>query len=178
MKKNVWIFGLIAGALITGLANYMAWVCCANPQFETNDFLGYSATLVIFSLIFVGIRNYRNHHLDGQITFGRAFKAGFYMSLIASTLYVLVWLIDYYVFIPDYLDYYITHVLYEAKVNGVTGAELTEKAKTMEQFRTMYQNPLFVIVATFAEVFPIALVVSLISALILKRKGNTGVVTG
>lgn len=170
MKKNVLIFGLISGVLITGMANYMAWVCCANPEFETNDFVGYTAMLVIFSFIFVGIRNYRNHYLDGQITFGKAFMTGFYMSLIAATLYVLVWLVDYYFFIPDYLDYYITHVMYKARIGGATEAELADTAQSMARFKELYKNPLFVIISTFAEVFPVALVVSLISALILKRK--------
>jgi hypothetical protein len=170
MKKNIWVFGLISGALITGIANYMAWVCCANPEFETNDFLGYTAMLMIFSLIFIGIRNYRTHYLGGIVTFGQAFKVGFYMSLVASTLYVLVWLVDYYVFIPQYLDQYIVHVMYKAKTNGATETELAETAKSMAEFKEMYKNPLFVIVTTFLEVFPIALVVSLISALILKRK--------
>lgn len=170
MKKNVWIFGLAAGALITTIANYMAWVCCANPQFETNDFLGYTAMLVIFSLIFVGIRNYRNHYLDGYITFGTALKIGFFMSLIASTLYVVVWVVDYYVFIPQYLDQYIVHVMYKTKNSGATETELAETAKNMAEFKELYKNPLFVIISTFLEVFPIAIIVSLISALILKRK--------
>lgn len=170
MKKNIWIFGLISGMLITAMANYMAWICCANPEFETNDFLGYTAMLIIFSLIFIGIRNYRNHYLGGVITFGHAFKAGFYMSIIAATLYVLVWLVDYYVFIPDYLDSYIAHVMYKAKTDGASQTELAETAKSMAEFKEMYKNPLFVVVSTFLEVFPIAMVVSLISALILKRK--------
>lgn len=173
MKKNVWIFGLISGALITAWANYMAWVCCANPEFETNDFLGYTAMLVVFSLIFVGIRNYRNHYLGGFITFGHALKIGFFMSLVSATLYVIVWLVDYYVFIPDYLDYYITHVMYKARTGGATEAELAETAKSMAQFKALYQNPLFVIVSTFLEVFPVAMIVSLISALILKRRQPT-----
>lgn len=178
MKKNVWIFGLIAGSLIAAIANYMAWVCCANPEFETNDFLGYTSMLVIFSLIFVGIRNYRNHYLGGQITFSHALKAGFFMSLIASTLYVVVWLVDYYVFIPDYIDYYVSHVMYKTRTGGATEAELAETAKNMANFKEMYKNPLFVIISTFVEVFPIAMVVSLISALILKRKASADVVAG
>lgn len=176
MKKNVWIFGLISGALITAWANYMAWVCCANPEFETNDFLGYTAMLAIFSLIFVGIRSYRNHYLGGTITFGRALKTGFLMSLVASALYVLVWLVDYYVFIPDYLDHYTLHVMYKARTGGATEAELAETAKSMAEFRELYKNPLFVIISTFLEVFPVAVIVSLISALILRRKPRSPVV--
>ena len=170
MKKNIWIFGLISGTLMTGIANYMAWVCCANPEFETNDFLGYTAMLLIFSLIFIGIRNYRNHYLDGYITFKKAFITGLYMSLVASTLYVFVWLVDYYVFIPHYIDQYVAHVMYKTKTGGATEVELAETAKSMAEFKELYKNPFFVVISTFLEVFPIALIVSLISALILKRK--------
>jgi hypothetical protein len=35
----------------------------------------------------------------------------------------------------------------------------------------MYKNPLFVVLMTYAEVFPVGLIVSLVSAMILRRKG-------
>lgn len=170
MKKNIWIFGLISGAIITSMMLYMAWVCCTNPEFESNDFLGYTAMLAAFSFIFVGIRNYRNKFQDGIISFGKAFKIGLFISLIASTLYVLVWLVDYYVFIPGYLDQYIAHVMYKARLNGASADELAETAKQMANFKEMYKSPVFVILVTYAEVLPIGLIVSLISAAILKRK--------
>lgn len=173
MKKNIWIFGLLSGVIITGMANYMAWICMGNPEFKSNDFVGYTFLLGAFAFIFVGIRNYRNNYLSGVISFGKAFKTGFYISLIASTLYVLVWLIDYYVFIPGYLDQYIAHVMYQARLDGATADELAQTAKQMADFKEMYKNPVFVILITYAEVLPIGLIVSLISAFILKRKGNT-----
>jgi hypothetical protein len=170
MKKNVLIFGLISGTIITTMMLYMAALCNANPEFKSNDFLGYTFLVGAFAFIFVGVRNYRNNYLGGTISFGKAFKTGFYISVIASTMYVLVWLVDYYVFIPGYLDQYIAHVLYKAKLNGATPIELAETAKQMADFKELYKNPVFVILITYAEVLPIALLISLISAFILKRK--------
>jgi len=79
-------------------------------------------------------------------------------------------LFDYYLFIPDFIDRYTLHVLKNAKADGASAAEISKKAAEMANFKEMYKNPLFVVLITYAEVFPIGLLISLISALILKRK--------
>lgn len=170
MKKNALVFGLIAGSILTFWMVYTTSLCYNNPKFESNDAIGYTGMLVTFSLIFVAIKNYRDKHNGGIITFGKGFKLGFYVSLIAATMYVGAWLIDYYIFMPDFLDSYTTHVLHQASLDGATQPELDEKAAEMAGFKELYKNPLFVVLISYAEVLPIGIVISLISALILKRK--------
>lgn len=63
------------------------------------------------------------------------------------------------------MDVYISQVIKETPKE-----EIIIKTLQMEEFKNMYKNPLFVIITTYSEVFPIGLVVSLISALILKKK--------
>jgi hypothetical protein len=171
MKRNVWIFGSVIGFIFTGFLLYSTQQCYTNPDWKTNDIVGYAGMIVVLSLIFVGIKNYRDKFSGGIISFGKSFKTGFYITLIASTIYVGVWLVEYYVFIPDFLDKYIPHVLKEASRGGATQAELTEKAQEMAKFKEMYKNPLFVILATYAEILPLGLIVTLVSSLILKKKG-------
>ena len=141
-----------------------------SPDFESNDFVGYSAMVLVFSLVFFGVRNYRNKQLDGVISFGKALKTGIIITLIASTLYVIVWLFYYYLFIPDFIDKFVPHVLKETARKGATPTELAETAKQMEQYREMYKSPFFVVLITYAEVLPVGLIVALISSFILKRK--------
>src|SRR5690606_16755597 len=136
-----------------------------NPNFKGNAPLGYAAMLVIFSLIFFGVRNYRNKELGGIITFKKAFVTGLMITLLASTMYVVLWLFYYYLFVPDFLDIYIPIAL-----NNTSPENLAEKTVEMEQFKEMYKNPFFVIIVTYAEVFPIGLVVTLLSAFILKKR--------
>jgi hypothetical protein len=50
--------------------------------------------------VFVGIRNYRDKYNGGVISFGKAFKIGIMMVLIASTIYFIAWLIDYFFSYP------------------------------------------------------------------------------
>lgn len=170
MKKNVLIFGAIIGTILCVNMIVMVNLVCTNPGMETNDYLGYAAMVVVFSLIFFGIRNYRNKELNGMISFGKAFKTGFIITLIASTMYVVVWLFYYYLFMPDFIDHYTTHVLQVASKDGATAAELAAKTKEMKEFGEMYENPLFVVLITYFEVLPVGLLVALFSALILKKK--------
>jgi|GEM_PF-33728 len=176
MKKNVLVFGLIAGFIITTMMIVSVAMCYNREDFEGNVVVGYAAMLLAFSLIFIGVRNFRNKYNNGVISFGKAFKIGLYITLIASTMYVVVWLIDYYLFIPDFMDKYTAHVLRQAENDGAGAAELAKKAEEMAKFREMYTSPVMVVLLTYAEVLPIGLVISLISAAILRRRpGSTAV---
>ena len=170
MKKNVIVFGLIAGAIVSifmvlGMAN-----CIDTANFDHSMVLGYASMLIAFSFVFVGIKNFRDKHNAGMISFGKAFTTGLWITLIASTIYVLVWLVDYYYFIPDFMDKYSAHIIEQAKSSGVSAAELDEKVTEMASFKEMYKNPLMVVLFTYMEILPVGLLITLISALILKKK--------
>ena len=170
MKRIVIVCGLIAGAIVATMMVTTVALCYKNADFEGNMFLGYATMVLAFSLIFVGVKNYRDKINNGIISFGKAFKIGLYISMIASTIYVLAWLIDYYLFVPDFMDKYAAFVLKEAKADGLSASEITEKTNEMESYKEMYKSPLLVVLLTYAEIFPVGVIVSLISALILKRK--------
>jgi amino acid transporter len=168
MKKNVLIFGLVLGLVLCIPWMVMVHMLYTDPEFESNDLIGYTLLVVIYSLVFVGIRNYREKELGGMISFSRAFKAGVLITLVAATLYVLVWLIFYYLIVPDFMEVYTQHVLYQC----TSEEDLAAKTKEMETFNRLYENPLFVILITYAEVIPIGLAVTLVSALALKKNKN------
>lgn len=170
MRKNVLIFGVIAGLIVTAMMVASTLACYYNPDFKGNELLGYAGMLVAFSFIFVGIRNYRDRYSQGVITFGKAFKVGFFIALVASTCYTAVWLVEYYLFIPDFIDRYAAHLIRQAKEDGATAAQLAGTEKDIAFFRSVYQTPVGVILATYTEVLPLGTVVALISALILKRR--------
>lgn len=170
MKKNVLVFGLLSGSIITAFMVYSTLMCYNNADFKASEVVGYAGMLIAFSFIFVGIKNYRDKYNNGVISFGKAFKVGLFITLLASTLYVLAWVIEYYIFVPDWLDKYCTHMINEAKTGGVTQLELDKTNAQMNWYKEMYKNPLFLVLLTYVEVLPIGLVISLISALILKRK--------
>ena len=170
MKKNILIFGLIMGAVLSANMVYTVNLCYHSGDFKGNDILGYAAMIVIFSFIFIAVRNYRNKFNGGLIGFGSAFKMGALIAFIAATCYVLTWLFYYYLFVPDFLDKYIPYVLQNATEKGASPSEVAKQTADMDKFKEMYKNPLFVILVTYAEVLPVGLIVALLSALILKKK--------
>lgn len=170
MKKNVLVFGLIAGTIVSAVMMGSMAILGTDQMMNGGMVLGYASMVVAFSFVFVGIRNFRNHYNQGVISFGKAFQIGLYISLIASSMYVITWLIDYYCFIPDFMDKYTAHVLAEAKAAGTSAADLAKQTAEMDKYKEMYKNPVFVVLLTYAEVLPVGLLLTLISAFILKRK--------
>lgn len=169
MKKIVLVYGIIAGLIVTVMMAFSTSYYCAKGDFEGGMIYGYSAMIIAFSMIFVGVKSFRDKHNGGMINFGKAFKIGLFISLIASTIYVIGWLINYYCFIPDFMDKYAVAMLNKSKASGISADELAKKAADMAQMKEWYKNPLFVILMTYVEILPVAVVVTLISALILKR---------
>ncbi|MCR6722136.1 MAG: DUF4199 domain-containing protein [Chitinophagaceae bacterium] len=166
MKKVIWIYGLIIGVIISVHTIIMMNMTVNNKNFSSNDILGYAAIIAMFSLIFFGIRKYRNSYNNGYITLGKAFKIGAAIALIGSTMYVIFGLGYYYLFLPEYLDANIQHVLQ----NCTSPEELAIKSKEMAEFKEAYKNPLFAILISYMEVLPLGLVVAFVSSLILKNK--------
>ncbi len=165
MKRIILIFGLITGAILCINMIVNVNMMYSDTQYKGNDVVGYTVMVLIFSLIYFGVRNYRNKQLNGFISFGKAFRTGTLIALVASTVYVVIWLFYYYVFVPDFIDVYISYVLEQTPE-----ADLQAKTAEMADFKEMCKNPLFVILLTYFEVFPIGLIVALVSALILKKK--------
>lgn len=170
MKKIVIICGSIAGLIVSAMLAITVTMSHKSGNLEGGMLLGYATMVIAFSLIFVGIKNYRDKHSNGVISFGKAFKTGLFITLIASTIYVIVWLVSYYFFIPDFGEKYAAHMLGQLKAGGASEVEIAEQTKKMARFNEMYKNPLFNALITYMEIIPVGLLISLISSFILKRK--------
>ena len=101
----------------------------------------------------------------------KALKLALGITLIASTIYVAVWLVEFYVFIPDFMDKYTAAHLQQVKSSGLSPADLQKQVADMERMRDVYDhNPLVVVLYTYLEIVPVGLIISLLTALLLKRK--------
>jgi hypothetical protein len=175
MKKNIIIYGIIAGIIVSVLM--LLSVNSTNHREGNFDYnkgllIGYASMLIAFSLVFVGIRNYRDKYNAGVISFGKAFTIGIMIVLIASTIYVCAWLIDYFFFIPDYMEKFSAHMLDQLKASGASQIEIDKQTKEMANFAIMYKNPFYNAMMTYVEILPVGLLVTIISSLILKRKAK------
>ena len=174
MKRNIIICGLIAGLIVTAfMVAAMAKIYNLN-NYEGSMLLGYTTMLVAFSLIFVAVKNYRDKYGNGVVSFGKAFRIGLMITLIASTMYVVVWLIDYFYFIPDFYEKYSARELLKLKAGGATPAQLKAELAQIQYYSKLYRNPFFNALITYTEILPVGLIVSVLAAVILKRKSAAG----
>lgn len=171
MKKIVITFGLIAGLIISGLMFVSMSLWRESSDFEYGEILGYLSMVIALSTIFFGVKSFRDNELNGMITFGKGFLIGLFITMIAGVIYVVAWEIYYHTLFSDFSERYFTHSVEKIRASGITPAEVEKKITEMKESMDMYNdNTLFRMAITFTEIFPVGLVISLISATILRKK--------
>jgi len=169
MKKIVITFGLISAALMS-LFMFTMMAFIDKIGMDKGVIFGYASMILAFMLVFFGIRSYRDNVNGGSITFGRAFAVGILITLISSICYVIAWEIVYFNFMPDFLDKYAAYMVEKARAAGATPEAIQKQVEEMQQFKKLYANPFINFLFSFTEPFPVGLVITLISSLILRTK--------
>ena len=168
MTKTILTYGLIGGVI--SIIGYIITFLTGHEDMTNAMIIGFASMIVGFSLIFVGIKNYRDKQAGGSITFLKALKMGLLMSLITSTIYVFVWLIIFYNYYPNFAQQYGDKIVEQMREAGSTAeqinAQIAENAKVVED----YKNPLMVILYTYVEILWVGIIFTLLAALILKKK--------
>jgi hypothetical protein len=167
MQSIVLKHGLIAGGIL------IVAFAVTLPLGLHSEVIGYTSMVLAFLLVFFGIRAYREE-IGGAIGFGKAFQVGILITLVICAIYVVSWEIVYWGFMPDFLDKYNAHALAKLRASGATEAAIREAQAKMAQLAKLYANPLFNAGITFMEIFPVGLIVTLVSAAILRRKQAPG----
>jgi hypothetical protein len=171
MKRTVLVFGVISG-VVSSLMMFLTLplINRGTINFENGEVIGYTAILLSFLLVFFGIRSYRENVGGGTITFGRAFAVGILITLISCVFYVVSWEILYFNFMPDFTQKYTAAMVAKARAGGASDAAIAARVQQMGQMKKLYDNPLTNAAITFIEPFPVGLVVTLVSAGILRRR--------
>ena len=164
MNKIVLKNGLFGSLIVSTLLLSVTFYIKANPEKEVSMFFGFAGMLLAFFFVVLGIKQQKDAN-NGFISLGKAFLTGFWITLIISTIYVVVWLIIFYNFFPNFAEHYTDMAIAKASPDEV--AKVTEE---MNSFKEMYKSPIMVILLTYMEILPLGIVFSLISALILKKK--------
>ena len=133
------------------------------------EWLGYLIMIVALSMIFVGIKRYRDRELGGVIKFGTAALLGLGITLVASVVYVAVWEVNLSLTDHSFIEEYTRSVVADKQADGITGAELAAVEAEMATMRERYADPLFRVPMTFLEIFPVGLLISLLAAAVLRN---------
>jgi hypothetical protein len=170
MKKTVLTFGLISGVMISVLMD--SSLLLANKIGPGHSMMiGYTIMVASFLLVYFGIRSYRDNMLAGQISFGRAFVCGLGITLITTVCYVATWEVLYFNFIPHFMDSYFAAQIHKVQSAGLDPVTTAAKVAEIQHSQQLYQNPFVNMAYTFMEPLPVGLIITLISAAVLRRKG-------
>ncbi|GAB2767730.1 DUF4199 domain-containing protein [Rhabdobacter roseus] len=178
MRKTILVFGLIAGAIVSIMLLVMMVLSKNNARhFDNGELVGYTSMLLAFSLIFIAVKSYRDRYGAGAISFKDAFLLGLGITAVASALYVFTWVVFYTNFYPTFPEDYAQYALEKMKQKGSTAAELSQAQADIRNAFSYYDTWYGLIGITFLEIFPVGLLLSLICALILRRKPAARVVS-
>lgn len=171
MKKTIITFGLISGVISSVL------MVCTIPfahriGFDKALILGYTSIVLSFLLVYFGIRSYRDNVADGHISFGKAFGIGICITLISCVFYVGTWEVLYHTVYPDFMDTYSASMIAKAQASGASAQAVQAKINEMQQMKVLYANPIYNVLYTFIEPFPVGLLITLISSVALRKKAR------
>ena len=171
MLSYILRYGIVAGLIV---ATPMVWRMLAAKPGATEEpvagmLLGYLTMIVALTAVFLGVKAYRDKVLGGAIRFLPALGVGLGISAVASVLYVIGWEISMAYSSFDFIAFYKGYIVDAARAKGATGAELNQAIADADAFATMYKNPLYRMPMTFIEMFPVGVLISLITAAILRN---------
>lgn len=169
MKKTVLTFGLLSG-VVSSLMMFTTVLFIDRIGFDKALFVGYTAIVLSLLFVYFGVRSYRDNQLGGKISFGRAFGVGMLITLISCVFYVIAWEIEYATVFADFADKYAAFAMDQARASGASEAVMAAKAAEMADMKKVMDSPIMRPLVVFIEPFPVGLLVTLISAAVLRRK--------
>lgn len=145
------VYGLLSGTIIIAVILSGILLAPDSPIFSSVWF-GYLVMVVAMTFTFVGVKRYRDVEKGGVIRFLPALGMGIAIGLVAVAAYVLIWEV--------YLA--VTHYAFIDKYFSGTDPEVVA-------WRNWYSNPLNRALQTAQELAPVAGLMALVSAGLLRN---------
>ncbi|MBL8773221.1 MAG: DUF4199 domain-containing protein [Phenylobacterium sp.] len=167
MARIVFVYGLISGLVVIG--GIIATVVLNGDTPHGNVWLGYLIMLLGLSLVLVGVKQYRDQVRGGVIGFLPALGVGLAIAVLASLAYVAAW--EAYLAATDYafMDQYVSATLQARRAEGLTGEAYKALERDLAEMAVNYRSPVFRLPMTFIEIFPVGVLVALVSAGLLRN---------
>jgi len=170
MLRYIVIYGLIAGIVVGVPLSVLTLSMSGQAMMHYGMLIGYLMMLIALSAVFLAIKRRRDVDLGGVIGFWPALGLGLGISFVAGVVYVVCWEASCAIAHVDFAGSYARAMVAQQAAKGVSGAALAQFKAEMEQFKVQYANPFYRWPMTFAEIFPVGVIVSLVSAALLRNR--------
>jgi hypothetical protein len=169
MLRTILKYGVIAGLIVGGFELVTFTAFSGMPPLKYGMVIGYTTMLIALSAVFVGIKRHRDVERGGVIGFWPAFGIGLGISFIAGIFYVAAWELVQSMTSMDFASAYSKAILASEQAKGASAETLAKMSAEMEAFKVQYADPMFRLPMTFVEIFPVGVLVSLVSAGLLRK---------
>jgi len=174
MKKVVLTFGLFAGLIIAGLV----WVTAILVDrgaigFNRLEVVGYASMIIALSMVFFGIKSYRDNSAGGTMKFWKGVQVGALISVIAGILY---WggAISYGIVNPGFDERFMKQFtqlkVVKLQEQGAPQAQIDAAKAEVDMMAGLFKNPVLFFLVCMMEILPVGIIVTLVSAALLRRK--------
>ena len=169
MKQIAFRYGLYAGLTILVLAAIHVFVLMPpNISWEIAEVVGYLTMALSMIFVFMGIRFYRDHVNNGYLTFGQGLKLGALIVLVPAVTFGLFDILYTQVLHPSFGDEYLAYQVEKIKASAPAD-RVEEKIAKLRKDMQMFGNPFFEFLLMSVTVYIVGLIVTIISALTLRR---------
>ncbi len=169
MLRYILIYGVIAGGIVGVPLSILTLTMSGQAMMHYGMLIGYLTMLIALTAVFVAIKRHRDVDLGGVIRFWPALALGLGVSVVAGVIYVITWEASCAIAHADFAGAYARAMIAQQEAKGLSGVALERFRAEMEQFKVQYANPLYRWPMTFAEIFPVGVIVSLVSAGLLRN---------
>ncbi|MDX1477170.1 MAG: DUF4199 domain-containing protein [Saprospiraceae bacterium] len=156
MQQTITKYGVLAGLVMVALgwANFFV----TRPMgYGAAEVGGYLSIIVALTFVYFGIRHYRDMVMEGVISFRKAVRTGLLISLIPAFFMLISTIIFMVTFGDQWMDWAMESMSDEQRAQYAAAPP-------------WMLNPLFQGVVMFGTVYLIGIIMTLISALLLKRE--------
>lgn len=160
MKQTALKYGLISGApmVVLSWANFFL---TKELSYRIAEIGGYITIVIALTIVFFGIRHYRDHVKEGIVSFKSALTMGLLISLIPAFFMLVSTTIFMATMGGQWMDWAL--------------ANMPEAQRTQYESAPPWMfNPIFQGFVMFGTVFVIGVIISAISAFVLKKEPGKG----
>lgn len=154
---------------IVGLATIVISVIAFMLGKADNRSIQWINYLVEVILIVIGVKNYRDQHLGGYISYGKALGTGFLIGLVG----MIIGLIYFYIFV-NYIDTdFIPHLLEKSQEEMSNRGMSDEQIEVAMKYQQKFMTPVWMIVFASLAGALMNLIFSAIIAIFLKKNNES-----
>lgn len=169
MKTTIWRYGLRAAIVMIALAGTSFILTSGDStNYRLGEVIGYLSMVLSMIFVYLGIRHYRDHQNEGEISFTKALKLGVLIALFPATAFGIFDQIYVNIINPDFHEEY-----YQAQLDKIDQSDpqsYQAEVAHLKSEKETFSNPVVLFLVMFLTVFLVGLAVSIISGLILKRQ--------